>query len=102
MLTKVDGVNVEDPETLGTCLLAILTRAVNLVALAAFDESELGRKEDFIALSGTFKPLAQELFTVAIEAISAISTLLQRCHPLLDVILKRAYSEVSQNLAPSS
>jgi hypothetical protein len=64
------------------------------------DEPELAREEDFIALSSMFEPFAQELFTVTIEAILTVSTLLHtildRYHP------QKAYSELSQNLAPSS
>ena len=81
VFTEVDRVNTDTPETLGTRLLAVLARAVNLVALAAFDEPELAREEDFIAFSGTFEPFAQELFTVAIEAILTVSTPL---HIILD------------------
>ena len=73
--------NAENPKTLGTGLLAILARAVNFVALTAFDEPEVGREEDVIAFSGTFEPFAQEIFTVAIEAIIRISTVL---HTKLD------------------
>ena len=75
VLTQVNGVNSKKPQTLGTGRLGIIPRTVNLVGLAAFDETELSREEDIIALAGTFKPFTQELFTISVKTIPTVSIL---------------------------
>jgi len=59
MPTKVDCINTKEPETLGTCLLAVLSRTVNRKGWGAFDKPELGGKEDFTTLPGAFEPFVQ-------------------------------------------
>lgn len=101
-LTEVNRVNAEKPKTLRTSLLAIRGRAVDLVTLATFDKPELGRKEDLIALSRPFKPFSQELLVIAIETLLVwlakyvLFTIPNRHYPT------KTYSELSQNVAPSS
>lgn len=68
VLTEIDRVNSKNPKTLGTGFLAILARAIHLVARATFDEPKFTRKEYFIAFPGIFEPFTYELFTVSIEA----------------------------------
>jgi hypothetical protein len=78
VLTEIDCLNAENPQTLGTGFLTILARAINRVACATFDESKLGYEEDFIALLGAFEPFAQELFAVSVETRLKISIFLHQ------------------------
>jgi hypothetical protein len=56
LLTKVDGVNVQNPETLGARLQTKLASGINFKGGATLDETELACEEDFIALSSAFEP----------------------------------------------
>ena len=56
--TEVNRVNSKHLETLRTSFLAILRRAIDLIRLAPFDESELRCKEDFIALTSAAEPFS--------------------------------------------
>lgn len=60
-LTQVDAVNVQRSQAFGTGLLAILTRAIDLVAFATLHEAELDSQEDVTSMTGTLEPAPDEL-----------------------------------------
>lgn len=66
-LTKINAVDVQQPQTLSASLLAVLVRAVDLEAFTALDKAEFGGQKDFAAASGALEPAADELFGVAVQ-----------------------------------
>jgi hypothetical protein len=68
LLTEINRINSQELETLIACLLAILSRAVDLIARYSFDEPKLGSQKYLVTLPGTLEPLTQKFLTVSIEA----------------------------------
>jgi hypothetical protein len=67
--TKTNGIDTKLLQALRTGLLAICGRAIYLERLGPLHKSELGSKEDIVALSCSFEPFAYKFFVVATQTV---------------------------------
>lgn len=99
-LTEIDVIDIQQPQTLRASPLAVFVRAVDLMALAALHGSEFGCKKDLVALARALEPLADEAFVGTVKASHIDQP--QPATGSMEEWAVMTYSELSQNLSPSS
>ncbi len=97
-LTQINVISAQLLETRITSLLAILRRTIDSIRIVMCANAKLRCQKDFIALSSTLEPFAQELFTVCVDTVMNLVSFISMFGSEKD----KSYSAVSQKVEPSS